>query len=182
MLAQPTLVRLAINCLAAQVIFLSHLWATQTGHCQSAPVEVPGIQHADGFDVEHLDRINSIMSRGVAAGTIPGCSAMVFKDGKEVFFNTWGCQDMENERPISRDTIFRIYSMTKPITSVAAMQLVEQGKMNLDDPVSKHLKEFKDLQVADLKRDKTESGELATVQPKRAMTVRDVLRHTSGWS
>ena len=182
MLAHPTLVRLVINCLLAQVIFLSHLWATQTGHCQSAPVEVQGIKHADGFDVERLDRINSIMSRGVAEGTIPGCSAMVFKDGKEVFFNTWGYQDMENKNPISRDTIFRIYSMTKPITSVAAMQLVEQGKMNLDDPVSKHLKEFKELEVVDLKGDKTESGELATVQPKRAMTVRDLLRHTSGLS
>ena len=73
MLTQPILVRLAINCLVAQVIFVSHLWATQTGHCQSAPVEVLGIQHAEGFDVEHLDRINSIMSRGVADGTISGC-------------------------------------------------------------------------------------------------------------
>lgn len=66
-----------------------------------------------------------------------------------MFFNTWGYQDMENERPISRDTIFRIYSMTKPITSVAVMQLVEQGKMNLDDPVSQHLTEFKELEVVD---------------------------------
>lgn len=182
MLLQPAPVfRLMLNCLLAPLFLVGHS-GTQTGHCQSASTEVEGIKHADGFNAERLDRINSIMSRGVEEGTIPGCSAMVFKDGQEVFFNTWGYQDMENKEPISRATIFRIYSMTKPITSVAAMQLVEQGKMHLDDPVSKHLKEFKDLEVADLKGEKTESGELATVKPKRTMTVRDLLRHTSGLS
>ncbi|MCH2181815.1 MAG: beta-lactamase family protein [Mariniblastus sp.] len=174
--------RLLFASLAAQAIGLGHYGAGPIAWCQSTPAQVEGLQQADGFDAGRLDRINSVMNRGVEAGTIPGCSALVFKDGKEVFFNTWGYQDMENEIPISRDTLFRIYSMTKPITSVAAMQLVEQGKMSLDDPVSKHLKEFQNLQVADLKSDKTEEGELATVPPRRAMTVRDLLRHTSGLS
>lgn len=149
---------------------------------QSPDRQVEGVKQADSFDTKRLDRINSVMSRGVETGKIPGCSALVFKDGKEVFFNTWGYQDAENEIPMSRDTLFRIYSMTKPITSVAAMQLVEQGKMSLDDPVSRYLKEFTDLQVADGTSEKNEKGELVTVPPKRAMTVRDLLRHTSGLS
>ena len=149
---------------------------------QSPDRQVEGVKQADSFDTKRLDLINSVMSRGVETGKIPGCSALVFKDGKEVFFNTWGYQDAENEIPMSRDTLFRIYSMTKPITSVAAMQLVEQGKMSLDDPVSRYLKEFTDLQVADGTSEKNEKGELVTVPPKRAMTVRDLLRHTSGLS
>ncbi len=157
-------------------------FASATCGYQADSGVVAGVGQADGFDVDRLDRINSIMSQGVEQGTIPGCSALVFKDGKEVFFNTWGYQDIKNQIPISRDTIFRIYSMSKPITSVAAMQLVEQGKMKLDDPVAKYLKEFADLQVADLKNKKTDDDELPTVPPKRAMTVRDLLRHTSGLS
>ena len=150
--------------------------------CQTATPAVEGVLSADSFNAERLDKINSVMDRGVAEGRIAGCSAIIFKDGKEAFFNTWGYQDLENKTPLSRETIFRIYSMTKPITSVAAMQLVEQGKMNLDDPVSKHLKAFRNLKVADLQTDPNEDGELATVEPGRPMTVRDLLRHTSGLS
>ena len=174
--------RLTLTCLVAQAVGFGLGGGDPMAWAQSTPVQVEGLGQADGFAADRLDRINSVMNRGVEAGTIPGCSALVFKDDKEVFFNTWGYQDMENQTPIARDTLFRIYSMTKPITSVAAMQLVERGKMNLDDPVAKHLKEFQDLQVADLKSDKTEDGELATVPPRRAMTVRDLLRHTSGLS
>ncbi len=128
------------------------------------------------FNLGRLDRINNEMERAVERGEIVGCSALVFKDSQEAFFNTWGYQDRENEVPITRDTIFRIYSMTKPVTSVAAMQLVEQGLLNLDDPVAQHLPEFAGLRVFD------ERNPDNPVEPDRAMTVRDLMRHTSGLS
>ena len=117
-----------------------------------------------GFDKRMKDEIK--------AGKIVGCSAMVVQDGKVVFQKEWGKRDHKKDLPVKNDTIWRIYSMTKPITSVAVMQLVEKGKIKLDEPVATYLPEFKDLKV--LKRDGTE------VECERAMTVRDLLRHTSG--
>ena len=124
-----------------------------------------------GFSKSDLDKINEKMSSLVEDGSAVGHSTLVLKDGKEVFFGAWGQQNRAKKTPVSRDTIFRIYSMSKPITSVAAMQLVEQGKLKIDSPVSDYLPEFKELKVL-------EDGK--EVEPKRVMKVRDLLRHTSG--
>ena len=112
------------------------------------------------------------MESEIKAGKIVGCSAMVIQDGKLIYKKLWGKRDRKKDLPVTEDTIWRIYSMSKPITSVAVMTLVESGKLKLDEPVSTYLPEFKDLQV--MKRDGTK------VDCERQMTVRDLLRHTSG--
>ena len=100
-----------------------------------------------------------------------GASTLVIQENAEKFYGSWGYKDAEKGEGITRDTIFRIYSMTKPITSLAAMQLVEQGKIALDNPVSDYLPEFGNLGVSESAR-KSENP--------RQMTIRDLLRHTSG--
>ena len=132
-----------------------------------------------GFDNEILGGIDDLMQTAVAEEKMVGCSAMILKDGQVCYFKAWGKRDREQDLPMKRDTIFRIYSMTKPITSVAIMQLVEQGKIELDAPVSKYLPEFETQLV--LETDESENGEsFKEVPARRSMSVRDLLRHTSG--
>ena len=127
-----------------------------------------------GFDLRKLTSIDRNMSAKARNGELVGCSALVFRKGEEVYFGQWGFQNQRRELPIKRDTIFRIYSMSKPITSIAAMQLVEQGKLDLDEPITTYLPEFADLKVLQDQRDSVE------VAAKRRMTTRDLMRHTSG--
>ena len=173
---RPRQLSVSSRCRLFPIVFFSaNLIATATCLGQSPGAKIAGVKDAVLFDAQRLDRINALMEKNIEEGVIVGASGLVLQDGKEAFFNTWGYQNRAEKTPMTRDTIFRIYSMTKPITSVAAMQLVEQGKMELDEPVSKYLPEFKNLQVAT-----AEGG--AKENPDRPMTVRDLLRHTSGLS
>ena len=124
-----------------------------------------------GFDSEKLAEIDKLMSSEVESGRIAGALGLVARGDKIVYFDMWGHLDREKEIPMRSDAIFRIYSMSKPITSIATMQLVEREKMQLDDPVSKYLPIFKDMKVL-------QNGE--EVDADREVTVRDLLRHTSG--
>jgi len=125
-------------------------------------------------------KIDKRMNQLVEEGKWNGGSGLIFKDGKEIYYNGWGYADRENKKPVKRDTIFRIYSMSKPITSVAVMQLVEHGKIDLDKAVSTYLPELADLKV--LEKAKGGDGKFVEVKPKRPMTTRDLLRHTSGFT
>jgi CubicO group peptidase (beta-lactamase class C family) len=98
------------------------------------------------------------------------------RNGKAAYFQALGALDPETKTPMRKDAIFRIYSMSKPITSVAAMMLVEQGRLALADPVAKYLPEFKDVKVGEEKPDKS----LDLVAARRPMTIQDLMRHTSG--
>ena len=115
--------------------------------------------------------LDLFLTDSVEKGRIVGASALVIQENAEKFYGSWGYKDAEKGEGITRNTIFRIYSMTKPITSLAAMQLVEQGKIALDNPVSDYLPEFGNLGVSESAR-KSENP--------RQMTIRDLLRHTSG--
>ena len=137
--------------------------------------EPKDIQRAHDLTADKLASVDQFLSDAVTKQKIVGASALILQDGREVFFDSWGDQDRERQIPISRSTIFRIYSMTKPVTSVAAMQLVEQGKMSLDDPVEKYLPSLKDLKIYGTR--KSQQDQEST---PRKMTVRDLLRHTSG--
>ena len=130
-----------------------------------------------GFDVKKLKSIDRKLSALVEEGKVFGCSALIFRKGEEVYFGAWGNRNQRKEIPVERDTIFRIFSMTKPITSVAAMQLVEQGKLDINAPVSDYLPDFKNLKVLEAR-----NGSTVKVDPKRTMKVLDLLRHTSGLS
>ncbi len=117
----------------------------------------------------------------VDSGRLPGAVALVFRNGKVAYLRAVGFQDREKQIAMTPDSIFRIASMTKPITTVAAMMLVEEGKLDLAAPVAQYLPVFKDVQVGVEKRDPdTGKTELALEPQKRPMTVQDLMRHTAG--
>jgi CubicO group peptidase (beta-lactamase class C family) len=113
----------------------------------------------------------------VAGGTLPGASVLVRRDGAEAYYAEAGFQDVERREPVKRDTIFRIYSMTKPVTAAAVMVLCDAGKVALDDPVARHVPELASLSVL-VRRE----GDRTVTTPARQATVRDLLTHTAGYS
>lgn len=123
--------------------------------------------------------IATFLDTAVADGRVVGASALVWKDGAESCFAKAGDAEREASRAIARDTLFQIYSMTKPVTGVALMQLWEQGKFGLDDPLEWHLPEYAALKVAD---GTNSDGTPILRAPRRKVTVRDVLRHTAGFT
>ena len=125
------------------------------------------------------DRIDAFLGKMVADGRTVGAAALVWKDGAEACFEAAGDADRETARPMTRDTLFQIYSMTKPVTGVALMQLWEQGRFGLDDPLEWHLPEFAALKVVD---GENPDGSPILREPRRKVTVRDVLRHTAGFT
>jgi CubicO group peptidase (beta-lactamase class C family) len=142
----------------------------------AATIGRAGATAARSFSADGLARIGAFFDRAIAAGRIPGAVVLIQQHGKPVLFRSFGLRNVKTAQPMTDDTIFRLYSMSKPVTSVAAMMLVDDGRLALDDPVAKYIPEFGDLRVG-LVHD---SGEL-TLQPlQRPITVRDLLRHTSG--
>ena len=135
-----------------------------------------------GLSSDRLENIRKVLGAKVDEGVIPGYVALVARHGKVVYFDAYGMQDPTTKKPMSKDSIFRIYSMTKPIVSVAAMVLVEEGKMKLSDPVSMYLPELKDLTVIDNAADAKESSQVKTRPAKNPIRVLDLLIHTSGFS
>jgi CubicO group peptidase (beta-lactamase class C family) len=121
------------------------------------------------------------MKADIEKGVIPGAVVLIARQGKVAYFEAFGYRDREKNLPMTRDSIFRIMSMTKPFTSLAIMMLAEEGKIQLYYPVSRYLPEFKDLKVGMEKKDEaTGKTELVLEPPKREMMVHDLLRHTSG--
>ncbi len=127
-----------------------------------------------GLSPEHLDRLTAVMEREIAAGKAPGVSMLIARRGRIGYLKTLGA--LKTEGPsMPLDALFRIYSMTKPLTSFAAMMLVEQGRLLLNDPVDKYIPSFAQMKVG------VERGDdLELVDAKRPITVQDLLRHTSG--
>jgi CubicO group peptidase (beta-lactamase class C family) len=134
-----------------------------------------------GLAGNRLAHIRAVMNRHVAEKRIPGASGLIARRGKVAYQETFGMADVEAGKPMQMDTIHRIYSMTKPITSVAVMMLYEEGKFQLNDPVAKYLPEFAKMQIGVEQKDpQTGKPALKTVPAKRPITVRDLLRHTAG--
>ena len=124
-------------------------------------------------------RVDAALQRMIASDRASGVSALIWQDGREVYFGTAGMADRAANRPMRRDTIAQIYSMTKPVTGVALMQLWEAGKVRLDDPLSKYLPEYASMRVY---AGKDDAGQPRYVATERPITVRDVLRHTAGFA
>jgi CubicO group peptidase (beta-lactamase class C family) len=127
-----------------------------------------------GFSATRLKRIGTVMQRYVDQKTLAGIVTLVARRGSVVHLEKFGYQDIETGKPMGLDTIFRIYSMTKPITSVALMMLFEHGLVRLTDPVTKFIPDFKKVKVF------VKEGEL--VDPEREITIHDLLTHTAGLS
>src|ERR1700704_5271961 len=134
----------------------------------------------NGFPPAGLARVGDYIRNEIATGKIPGAIMLIQQHGQPVYFENFGVRDVDSKRPMTPDTIFRLYSMSKPITSVAAMMLVEDGKLRLDDAVSKYLPAFADVKVGVEKRDEHEKPSLVLEPVDRPITIEDLLRHTSG--
>jgi len=132
---------------------------------------------AAGLDERRLERITEhLQKQYIDAGRIAGAQAVVSRHGQVGYFRSFGYRDLERGKPVEDDTIFRIFSMTKPITGVALLSLYERGLFQLDDRVSRFIPEWKNLKV----KERGPNGEERLVEPKRDMTVRHLLTHTSG--
>jgi CubicO group peptidase (beta-lactamase class C family) len=134
-----------------------------------------GKPDAVGLSTPQLARLTDVLRGAIERRIIPGAVALIARHGKIAHLQALGLRDPAGTDPMQDDTIFRIYSMTKPIVSVAAMMLVEEGRLMLSDPLPKHLPEFANPKVA-VERD----GTVALVPAARDITIQDLLRHTSG--
>lgn len=134
-----------------------------------------------GFSSERLARIKPVIQREIDKGQYPGAVMLVARRGKVVYFESVGQRDPASGAPMTTDALFRLYSMTKPFTSVAIMMLMEEGRLRLTDPVSKYLPAFAQLQVSVAMADPyTGAAKYVSVPPDREMNIQDLLRHTSG--
>ena len=145
---------------------------------QGLPTASP---EAVGLSSARLARVTELVKAEIAKGRYPGAVALVARRGKIAYFEALGQRDPQSGAPMTKDAIFRLYSMTKPFASVAAMMLVEDGKILLSDPVSKYLPKLKNLQVS-VPRVDPQTGRVsyALVPTEREMTIQDLMRHTSG--
>lgn len=127
-----------------------------------------------------LAKVSDYIRNEVATGKIPGAILLLQQHGKPVYYQDFGVRDVATELSMSADTIFRLYSMSKPVTSVMAMMLVEEGRLSLDDPVSQYIPAFAGMKVGIEK--KAEDGKVALLlEPlERPIAIKDLLRHTSG--
>ena len=169
-------------CVLASLSVVS--WVSAAEIPAAVPEEV-------GMSSERLDRINTVMQRHIDAGDIQGAVTAVARRGKLVHFETHGLMDVDNNRPMESDAIHIMMSSTKPLLGVATMMMLEEGLIRPEDPVSKYLPEFADMQVAVLREPADENISPYRVDPRnipphrlvpadREITIHDLLTHTSG--
>lgn len=140
----------------------------------------PAAPSTVGFSAEKILEIDKLFHSNIKQGNIAGATALIARRGKIVYYQSTGYNDLENRIPLEKDAIFRIASQTKGITSVAIMRLYEEGKLGLQDPLSKHLAEFSYPEIIDEFNAKDSSY---VVRPaKREVTIQDLLTHTSGYA
>ena len=131
---------------------------------------------AASFSREKLHRVGDYIRNEIAAGKIPGAVILIQQHGQPVYFESFGLRNVESRRPMTADSIFRLYSMSKPITSVAAMMLYEEGGFELTDPVSSFIPSFRDARVFDGGSDL----KAVTVPATEPVRIWHLLTHTSG--
>jgi CubicO group peptidase (beta-lactamase class C family) len=166
------------RCYVAAALALL-LFAIAIGRPNAGGAETP-LPVPASFSRAKLQRVGDYIRNEIASGKIPGAIVLIQQHGQPVYFESFGVCDVESKRPMTADTIFRLYSMSKPITSVAAMMLVEDGKLSLGDPVSKYIPAFSDVKVGVEKPGENGRPALALEPVKRPITIEDLLRHTSG--
>jgi CubicO group peptidase (beta-lactamase class C family) len=149
---------------------------------------VPSVRPEDvGLSSERLQRINDLVQRYIESNQISGAVTVVSRKGKIAHFEAQGLMDLESRTPMRKDAVFRIASMTKPVTGVAILMLMEEGQLRLNDPVSRFIPEFKNTRVAMMKPQppagqgqSPRDPEIYTVPADREITIRDLMTHTSG--
>lgn len=159
-------------------ILLAMLTFLALGACGRGQPEQPQRDASASTGLVDPARVDETLKGFVDRAELVGVSALVFEDGREVYFGAHGMADREAGRPMQRDTLVRIYSMTKPLTGVTLMTLYEDGLFGLDDPVEKYLPEFAGIRVYA----GGQGGDVALVEPRRPPTIRDLMRHTAGFA
>jgi CubicO group peptidase (beta-lactamase class C family) len=132
------------------------------------------------FNPQKLERVGDYLRDQAATGKIPGAILLIQQHGKPVYHEFFGVRDVATKLPMTDDTIFRLFSMSKPITSVVAMQLIEEGKFFLDDPIAKYIPSFTNVKVGVEKKAEDGTSTLELVPPSRPPTILDLMRQTSG--
>ncbi|ULQ50717.1 serine hydrolase domain-containing protein [Flavihumibacter fluvii] len=151
---------------------------SQTKSLKNSPALVDGSPESAGMSAERLARMDQIFQQAVNNKDVPGVAAIVIRNGKIVYYKSFGMADNPANRPMKKDDIFRIASMSKAITSTAVMMLWEEGKFQLDDPISKYIPEFKNPTLI---KSFTFTDTSYTTEPaKSEITIRQLLTHTSG--
>lgn len=135
-----------------------------------------------GFSSVRLETIGAVLRADIAAGSIPGAVMLIMRQGQLEYFEAFGYSDRSNLRPMRTDCIFRIASMTKPLTVVAALMLMERGLLLLTDPVVRYLPQLQSLKVGVEHRDADGKRSLSLEAVRRVMTVHDLMRHTAGFT
>src|SRR5258706_15882412 len=153
--------------------------AVAVGRQNAGNTESPSLVPAS-LSRAKLQRVGDYIRNEIATGKIPGAVILIQQHGQPVYFENFGVRDVVTTLPMTADTIFRLYSMSKPITSVTAMMLVEDGKLRLDDPVSKYIPAFAEAKVGVEKPDENAKPKLVLEPLNRPITIEDLLRHTSG--
>lgn len=168
-----------------QVFLLLSLFGLTTGLVQAqtkslknSPPLTEAAPETVGMSSERLNRLDGVLQNAIAQSSVPGVSALIVRNGKIVYYKAFGMADNTANRSLKRDDIFRIASMSKAITSTAVMMLWEEGKFQLDDPISKYIPEFKNQTV--LKNFKFQDSTYTTEPVKSEITIRHLLTHTSG--
>src|SRR5579871_6462132 len=149
--------------------------ATKSAETPKTPPLPQASPESLGLSASRLQILSDAFKREVDKGTLPGATVMVARRGQIGWFDAVGRQGPASDAPMRQDTIFRIFSMTKPIVSVGIMQLLEDGHFLLNDPVAKFIPEFAETNVG-----VEHNGKLELVPVQRQMTIQDLLRHTSG--
>jgi CubicO group peptidase (beta-lactamase class C family) len=140
----------------------------------------PPLPVTSAFSQAKLERVGDYFRNEVLSGKIPGAVVLIQQHGRPAYFESFGRRDVATGLPMTADSIFRLYSMSKPVTSVAAMMLVDDGRLKLDDPLSKYIPAFADVKVAVAKPVEDGKSALLTEPLARAITIEDLFRHTSG--
>ena len=153
------------------ILFTGFATLLLLGSCQTKRVTPQSV----GLSEDSLKVATQRLHRYVDEGKLPGTFVRIIKNGKVVYDDKYGLIDITQNKPIEEESLYRIFSMTKPITAVAIMKLYDQGKLNLDDPVSQYIPEFSETQVY-----KNEDGKHSSEPQKNPMTIRHLLTHTSG--
>ncbi len=170
------LLRKGLLPLVAAVVFATSVFATSAfadSLIRTHPEEA-------GLSRERLGRIGTYLKTEIAANRIPGAVVLIQRKGKLAYFESFGVRDPATKAPMTANSIFRIYSMSKPITTVAAMMLVEEGKLSLDEQLGKYIPAFANVKVGVEKKGDDGKPVLDLVAPTRPIIIQDLMRHTSG--
>ena len=162
----------------AQRVILTAIGSLSVLAGGSAAETLPSAQPATvGLSQERLDRIHGLVEKRIAAGEITGAVMLVARKGQIAYVDVQGTQDVETKAPMRRDSVFRLASMTKPVIGTAIMMMLEEGKLRLDDPVSRFIPEFKNQQAAVLQAAATDDTPLKfyTVPAVHDITIKELL-------